>query len=376
MIKCPKDGWVPVPEKDLPITLPEVEAYEPTDDGKSPLSKITDWVKTTCPVCGGEGERETDTMPNWAGSDWYFLRYLDPHNDTFIASPELLKKWLPVDVYVGGDEHNTLHLLYSRFIYKFLYDLGYMPKEHPEPYFRRLSHGVILGTDNNRMSKSHGNVIVPEVVADIYGVDVIRMYQMFMGPFDGTMAWNEKTLMGVKRFLDRLEKLVYNHTNDESASSQKVLMIINKLIKGVEEDIGNFKFNTAIAKMMEASNNLEELKEEIGKPELRAMSQIIAPFAPYMAEEMWQKLGGEGSVHISSWPKFEEKYLTEEKLKIAVAVNGKLRDTLEIDKDRVDDKALVIAKAKESQKLLFWIKDKKILNEIYVSGRMLNIVVA
>ncbi|MCX6726882.1 MAG: leucine--tRNA ligase [Candidatus Shapirobacteria bacterium] len=366
MVKCPEHGWVPVAEDQLPVVLPEVEAYEPTDDGKSPLSKMTEWVKTTCPRCGKPAERETDTMPNWAGSDWYFLRYCDPYNDIVIANQELLKKWLPVDVYIGGDEHNTLHLLYSRFIYQFLWDLGMVPKEIPEPYFTRMSHGVILGTDNARMSKSKGNVIVPEIVADKYGVDVIRMYLMFMGPFEGTMAWNEKTLMGVKRFLDRLEKFVDEQINSQFASKQDNGLIINKMIKGVGEDVENFGFNTAIAKMMEGLNSLKEANKE----EVETIIKLIAPLAPYTAEELWASCAkaSEGSVHAQSWPKYDEAMLIETEINIPVAINGKVRGQLVVKEDAIKE-------AKELPKIKLWIEGKEIVKEIYIPGKMINFVI-
>ena len=373
MINCPKDGWVPVPEEELPVNLPEVEAYEPTDDGKSPLSKIESFVNCKCPVCGGDAKRETDTMPNWAGSDWYFLRYCDPVNKDRIAEIETLKKWMPVDVYVGGDEHNTLHLLYSRFIYQFLWDLGAVPKEIPEPYFHRMSHGVILGPDNSRMSKSKGNVVVPELVADKYGVDVLRMYLMFMGPFEGTMAWNEKTLMGVKRFLDRFEKFVESHLNDDSASRIDNKLLINRLIKGVEKDIENFGFNTAIAKQMKAINELVGVNKE----ELSVLVRLLAPFAPYMAEEMWSRLGNTASVHKAGWPVFEEKYLTAGEISVAVAVNGKVRDQMVIGNGLKPfrTKEEIINEAKKLEKIKGWIEGKTIVKEIYVPGKMINLVV-
>lgn len=384
MVNCPKCGWVPVKETDLPIVLPEVEAYEPTDDGQSPLSQMTDWVKTTCPKCGGEATRETDTMPNWAGSDWYFLRYMDTHNDTEIASPELIKYWGPVDVYIGGDEHNVLHLLYSRFIYKFLWDLGVVPKELPEPYYKRLSHGVILGPDNQRMSKSKGNVIVPEVVADKYGVDVVRMYLMFMGPFDATMAWNENTLMGVRRFLDRFEKFVANSSTnsqntDATASSNEVKVLINKLIVGVTEDLENFKYNTTIAKMMECLNKLMELKVSIVDEDIKNLIKLLAPFAPYTTEEMWASCAkaseGCNSVHIAQWPVAEDKYLVEDQIKIMISVNGKVRDELIINSADQNNKETLLKMARESEKMQKWIEGKKIVKEIYIPSKMINFVI-
>lgn len=370
MINCPKDGWVPVSEADLPVKLPEVEHYEPTDDGLSPLSRISDFVNCTCPKCGGSAKRETDTMPNWAGSDWYFLRYIDPNNNSELAKIDILKKWMPVDVYVGGDEHNTLHLLYSRFIYQFLWDLGMVPKEVTEPYFHRMSHGVILGSDNNRMSKSKGNVIVPETVADRYGVDVVRMYLMFMGPFEGTMAWNEKTLMGVKRFLDRFEKFIISQSNNNTASNINNNVLINKLIKGVGDDIEDFGFNTAIAKLMKTTNELKEA----GKEEIKILIKLIAPLAPYTSEELWSKFG-EGSVHAARWPEPEEKYLIEDKIMVAVAVNGKTRSQIEVDKDELNNKKTVLDRAKGLEKIKGWISGKTIVKEIYVPGQMVNLVV-
>ncbi|HPT66185.1 MAG TPA: leucine--tRNA ligase [Candidatus Woesebacteria bacterium] len=381
MVNCPKCGMVPVSESDLPIVLPEVEAYEPTDDGQSPLSQMTDWVKTICPKCGGQAIRETDTMPNWAGSDWYFLRYIDPHNDTEIASQELMKYWSPVDVYIGGDEHNVLHLLYSRFIYKFLCDLGVVPKEYPEPYIKRMSHGVILGPNNQRMSKSKGNVIVPESVADKYGVDVVRMYLMFMGPFDSTMAWNEKTLMGVKRFLDRFEKFInyqlsiINQNQKETDSSREVKVIINKLIDGVTEDLNGFKYNTAIAKIMETLNKISNDKYPISNEDLEKLIKLLSPFAPYLAEELWSELGNNTSVHASEWPVVDKKYLVEDEITVMVAINGKVRDQMSVDRSQISDEKEIIKKAKELENIKKWIGDKKIVKEIYVLSKMINFVI-
>ena len=378
MVNCPKCGWVPVKEGDLPIVLPEVEHYEPTDTGESPLAQMKDWVKTKCPKCGGEARRETDTMPNWAGSDWYFLRYIDPKNDTVLASGELMKKWLPVDVYFGGDEHNTLHLLYSRFIYKFLWDIGVVPKEHPEPYYRRVSHGVILGPDGQRMSKSRGNTVVPEEVSDKYGVDVTRMYLMFMGPFDGTMAWNENTLMGVKRFLERFKQFIKSkvcQVKSDCASSGEVKVIINKLIVGVTKDIEEFGYNTAIAKMMEALNSLSSsLSYKVESEDVRTLIKLMAPFAPYTAEELYS-LFEKSSVHIADWPVVDEKYLGDEEVVIMVAVNGKVRDQLQVKNDKVQMTNEIIKRAKGLEKIKQWIEGKDIVREIYVPGRMVNLVV-
>ncbi len=406
-------GWYPVEEKQLPVVLPEVEAYEPTNDGKSPLSKIESFVKCKCPVCGGEATRETDTMPNWAGSDWYYLAYCfakkinsqdimikeqNEGSDIFSDSYKELEYWGPVDVYIGGDEHNVLHLLYSRFIYKFLWDLGVLPKGIKEPYFRRISHGVILGPDGQRMSKSKGNVIVPEVVADKYGVDVVRMYLMFMGPFDSTMAWNENTLMGVKRFLDKFDQFIRSRISDLSfhkeniiASSIEIKLIINKLIKVITEDLESFKYNTAIAKMMEALNSLSAIQSiSLSDEDIKKMIKLIAPMAPYMAEELWvsfiandpthkatdSQIATEDyiSVHLSQWPVVEEKYLKEDRVVIAVAVNGKVRDQLIINNEKLKIKEEVIKKVKELEKIKQWIGNSRIKKEIYVTGKMINIV--
>ncbi len=382
MIYCPKDGWQAVPMGQLPIILPEVEAYEPTNDGKSPLSKIESFVKCKCPLCGGDAERETDTMPNWAGSDWYFLAYCladkiknrneanDIVNDIFSDSQNELKKWCPVDIYVGGDEHNTLHLLYSRFIYQFLYDIGVLPKDIPEPYFKRMSHGVILGPDNQRMSKSKGNVIVPETVADKYGVDVLRLYLMFMGPFTGTMAWNEKTLMGVKRFLDRFEIFINKQLSLDIVSNNNTLLIINKTIMGVSRDLESFGFNTAVAKLMEAINTLNG----VGRSELKVLVQLLSPMAPYTAEELWEKLDGVGSVHQSQWPQYDESCLKSERIIIPVAVNGKVRGQLELSSELLDNKDEVVSLAKQLEKVNQLISGTEIIKEIYVPGKMVNLV--
>ena len=380
MIYCEKDGWQPVLESDLPIVLPEVEAYEPTDDGKSPLSKIDRFVKCNCPLCGGDARRETDTMPNWAGSDWYFLAYCfannfkanDIVNDIFSYSKNELKKWCPVDVYIGGDEHNTLHLLYSRFIYQFLYDIGVVPKEIPEPYYKRMSHGVILGSDNQRMSKSKGNVIIPETVADKYGVDVLRLYLMFMGPFTGTMCWDEKTLMGVKRFLDRFESFVIKHKDNNSDSSAKSSVIINKTILGISRDLENFGFNTAVAKLMEAINGMDV----VGINDLKKLVILISPLAPYTAEEVWSVLTGDGnSIHSVAWPSVDTKYLMSETVQIPVAINGKVRESIEIPNDILKEEGEIVKKAKETEKIKTWLVGKEIIKEIYVYGKMVNFVV-
>lgn len=371
MVYCEKDGWQSVEENDLPVMLPEIEKYEPTDDGQSPLSKVKEFVNTRCPVCGGKAKRESDTMPNWAGSDWYFLRYIDPNNDIEISSKEKLEKWLPVDFYIGGDEHNTLHLLYSRFIYQFLYDLGVVPSEYPEPYVKRVSHGVILGMDGQRMSKSRGNVVVPESVAERYGVDVLRLYLMFMGPFESTMAWNENTLIGVKRFLERFEKYIKKEAEKGvKRSNVESMSILHKSIADISRDLEELSFNTAIAKLMKAINNLGDLDRD----GIKDLIKLIAPMAPYTAEELWFELGEKQSVHKESWPKYNEKYLIEEKINVPIAINGKVRKVISISKNKVDNKDEMLSQAMEDKKIKALIDGREIVKQVYVSGKMLNLV--
>ena len=380
MVNCKKCGWVPVAEEDLPIELPVVEAYEPTDTGESPLAKIEDWVKTECPRCGGPARRETDTMPNWAGSDWYFVRFLDPKNKESLADLKKQKYWMPVDVYVGGDEHNTLHLLYSRFIYKFLFDLGVVPFD--EPYIRRISHGVILGPDGQRMSKSRGNVVVPDEMVEKYGADVVRCYLMFMGPFDGTMAWNEKTLVGVRRFLEKFREVVEVYMAEMEGvkeNEEKVFLpIINRTVKQVGEDLGVFKFNTAMAELMILVNSLRlQVKKEKGKLRKESLEKIVkllAPFAPYLTEELWENLGGEGSVHEAGWPEMEEKYLVEKEVEIPVTIDGKVRSRIKIEMEKTGNREWVSQKVKEDDRIKEWVKGRKILKEIYVPGKIISLV--
>jgi len=373
MINCPRCGWVSVPDGQLPVRLPAVEKYQPTETGESPLANITEWVETECPKCGGRAKRETDTMPNWAGSDWYFLRYCDPKNENVLADIEKMKYWLPVDVYVGGDEHNTLHLLYSRFIYQFLWDLGVVPKNIPEPYDKRLSHGVILGADGNRMSKSAGNVIIPDAVADVYGTDVLRTYMMFMGPFDSTMAWNERSLVGVRRFIEKFYGLVNENRGKYATTSIEGMRIVHRLVKGVGADMVQFKFNTAIAKMMEAINDLTKIKTEIANEELAMMVKVLASFAPFVAEELWSDLGGEFSVHVQSWPEVDEKYLVSEVTTLSVQINGKLRGTVEVAPGASEEEVRKEAEAQE--KVQKYLSAGTVAKVIYVRGKTINFVV-
>jgi leucyl-tRNA synthetase len=372
MIFCQDCGWTPVPEDQLPVLLPQVAAYKPTDTGASPLADIPEWVNVACPKCGGPARRETDTMPNWAGSDWYFLRYTDPHNDQSLADLEKLRYWMPVDIYIGGDEHNTLHLLYSRFIYQFLHDIGAVPAEIPEPYRKRLSHGVILGPDHQRMSKSRGNVIIPDEYIERYGADTLRCYLMFIGPFDATMAWNERALLGVKRFLDRFERFVDANLASRQTGSQ-ARQVINRLGRLVSRDLQAFKFNTALAKMMEALNALEAANTPVSPSGLRPFVQVLAPFAPFLAESCWKRLGGEGSVHHSSWPAYDPALDVEEGVEMAVQINGKLRGTIQVEKDAGEADVLAAAEALES--VARHLEGKQVVRVIHVPNRTLNFVV-
>ena len=371
MIHCEKCGWVPVPEKDLPIVLPEVENYEPTDTGESPLAKMEDWVNVDCPKCNGKAKRETDTMPNWAGSDWYYIRYVDPKNNKAIADEKKMKYWLPVDVYFGGDEHNTLHLLYSRFIYQFLYDLGEVPT--PEPYFKRISHGVILGSDNQRMSKSRGNVVVPEEITSKLGSDVARAYLMFMGPFDSTIAWNEKSLMGVKRFAQRVHKFVVENTDEfSSKDSEQVKQKINEVTGEITKSIERFRFNTPVAKLMETLNLFESVeKKEISKETVKNFLKLLSPYMPFLTEELWNVLGEEFSIHTKPWPECKKQSLKMESVEIPVQINGKMRGKIKINSEITEEELKEKILENDSLK-------KHIVGDIekliYVKGKIVNIV--
>ncbi len=365
IVHCDKCGYVPIDESELPLMLPEVESYMPTDNGESPLAAMTDWVNTTCPCCGGPAKRETDTMPQWAGSSWYFLRYTDPHNDEALASKEALKYWLPVDWYNGGMEHTTLHLLYSRFWHKFLYDQGVVPC--PEPYQKRTSHGMILGENGEKMSKSRGNVVNPDDIVREYGADTLRTYEMFIGAFDLSASWSEDGVKGCRRFLERIWKLQDIMTNEEGYSSDLETKM-HQTIKKVSSDYENLKYNTAIAAMMALLNDFTK-KGSITKGEYKTLLILLNPVAPHITEELWQIIGGSGYVYEQTWPEYEEAKTVENTVEIAVQINGKTKGTLAIGRD--DAKEDVIAKAKES------IADKltgNIVKEIYVPGRIVNIV--
>ncbi|KKT35168.1 MAG: Leucine-tRNA ligase [Candidatus Collierbacteria bacterium GW2011_GWA1_44_12] len=375
MVYCEKDGWVSVPEDQLPVILPEIEKYQPTDNGESPLANIPEWVKTVCPRCGSYATRETDTMPNWAGSDWYFLRFCDPKNENVLADMEKMKYWLPVDIYVGGDEHNTLHLLYSRFIYQFLWDLGVVPNEYPEPYKKRLSHGIILGPDGNKMSKSKENVILPDVVANAHGADTLRAYMMFMGPFDATMTWNESSLLGVKRFLDRFYKYVGEKIKEGQGgveSDREIKVVINRLVSEVGADLESFKFNTTIAKIMTALNRLEE-GGNISNDDLKKLVQVLSPIAPFVAEDLWENLGGEFSIHGSVWPSHDKQYLVDETVTVSVQVNGKLRGTIVVSPDA--EEPVVRELAEKQERISGYLTKGEVKKVIYIQGKTINFVV-
>ena len=365
MVYCEKCGWVPVPEKDLPVELPKVEEYKPTERGESPLAKAEEWVKVKCPECGGPTERETDVMPNWAGSNWYYLRYCDPKNTEGIADPKLLEYWMPVDWYNGGMEHTTLHLLYSRFIFKFLWDIGAVPKSlGPEPYAKRTSHGVILGEGGIKMSKSKGNVVNPDDVRKEYGADTLRVYEMFMGPFDQMIPWDTKGLVGARRFLEKAWQL---RENTQKETSSEIKKILHKTIKKVTEDIEEMKFNTAVSSLMEFVN--EAGKKGLAEKDFQDFLKILSPFAPHIAEELWS---GEGLCCSQKWPRFNKKLIEEERVSLIVQINGKVRDKIETERGISQKKAE--EKALSSEKIKKWMDDRKVKKIIFVPDKLINIV--
>ena len=366
VVHCEKCGYVALPESELPLLLPEVESYEPTDNGESPLAAMTDWVNTTCPCCGGPAKRETDTMPQWAGSSWYFLRYCDPTNDKELASKEALKYWMPVDWYNGGMEHTTLHLLYSRFWHKFLYDQGVV--NTPEPYQKRTSHGMILGENGEKMSKSRGNVVNPDDIVRDYGADTLRTYEMFIGAFDLAASWSEDGVKGCRRFLDRVWKL-QDIMTDEEGYSKDLETRMHQTIQKVSFDFENLKYNTAIAAMMALINDFYK-KNAVTKGEYKTLITLLNPVAPHITEEIWQAIGCEGRLYQQSWPEFDEAKTVTNTVEIAVQINGKVKATLNISKD--DPKDEVIAKGKEL--IADKLEGKTIVKEIYVPGRIVNIV--
>lgn len=370
MVYCEKCGYVPIDEKDLPLRLPMVESYEPTDNGESPLAKMTDWINTTCPCCGGKAKRETDTMPQWAGSSWYYLRYMDPHNKNAIASKEALNYWSPVDWYNGGMEHTTLHLLYSRFWHKFLYDIGVVPT--PEPYAKRTSHGMILGENGEKMSKSRGNVVNPDEIVDEYGADTMRLYEMFIGDFEKAAPWSKASIRGCRRFVERYWNL-QNVLIDGDKIRPEFESAFNKAIKKVGEDIENIKFNTAIATLMALINDISNVKS-INKEELRIFSILLNPFAPHVTEEVYEacKLGN-GILAEAEWPKYDESKCVDESVEIVVQVNGKIKTKLNIPVDA--DKDTVLELAKNDENVRKAIDGMNIIKEIVVPKKLVNLVV-
>lgn len=368
IVHCEKCGYVPLDESELPLELPNVDSYEPTDTGESPLAKMTDWVNTTCPCCGGPAKRETDTMPQWAGSSWYFLRYTDPHNDKALASKEALEYWTPVDWYNGGMEHTTLHLLYSRFWHKFLYDIGVVPTS--EPYMKRTSHGMILGENGEKMSKSRGNVVNPDEIVDQYGADTMRLYEMFIGDFEKAAPWNSDSIKGCKRFIERFWNL-QEMVNDESGYSSDIEALMHKTIKKVTEDIDNLKCNTAIAQMMTLINKIYEAKS-VTKDELKTLTILLNPFAPHVTEELWQNMNFGGAVHEAKWPEYDEAKTVENSVEIVLQYMGKVRSRVTIPVDMPKDEVIALAKADE--KIAAAIEGKTIKKEIYVPGKLVNIV--
>ncbi len=368
MVLCEKCGWQPLPEDQLPLLLPEVESYEPTDDGESPISKMTDWVNTTCPCCGGPAKRETDTMPQWAGSSWYFLRYMDPHNDKALASPEALNYWSPVDWYNGGMEHTTLHLLYSRFWHKFLYDIGVVPTK--EPYHKRTSHGMILGEGGEKMSKSRGNVVNPNDIIEQYGADTMRTYIMFIGDFEKAAAWSANGVKGCKRFLDRVWNLATDqeHTGDEYSKVNEAA--VHKAIKKVSEDIEAMKFNTAIATLMALVNDF--YANGASRGDMKALLLMLSPFAPHMCEELWEMAGYGGQVCLQSWPKYDASKTVAATAKMAVQVSGKVRANIEVPADAAD--ADIVSAALAEPKIAKLAEGMELVKSIVVRGKLVSLI--
>ena len=369
IVHCDKCGYVPVPESELPLVLPNVDSYEPTDNGESPLAKMTDWVNTTCPHCGGPAHRETDTMPQWAGSSWYFLRYCDPHNDKALASPEALKYWTPVDWYNGGMEHTTLHLLYSRFWHKFLYDIGVVPT--PEPYAKRTSHGMILGENGEKMSKSRGNVVNPDEIVRDYGADTMRVYEMFIGDFEKAAPWSQSSIKGSKRFLDKVWALSDKLTEGDSYRAE-LESAFHRTIKKVTEDIEGLKMNTAIAALMSLLNDIQG-SGSINRAEFKTYLILLNPFAPHMTEELWQQAGFEGMLNEAEWPKYNEAKCADSTVEIAVQVNGKIKARISVAADISAPDAIAAAKADGA--VAAAIDGKNIIKELYVPKKLVNIVV-
>lgn len=369
LVSCPECGWVALPESELPLTLPEVTSYEPTDNGESPLAVMTDWIETTCPKCGGAAHRETDTMPQWAGSSWYFLRYCDPDNDETFASTESLNYWMPVDWYNGGMEHTTLHLLYSRFWHKFLFDIGKVTTK--EPYLKRTSHGMIMGENNEKMSKSRGNVVNPDVIIKAQGADTLRLYEMFIGDFEKSVPWSDNSVKGCRRFLERLWSVQETVIPGEGFSAS-LETLIHKTIKKVSEDYETLKFNTAIAAMMSLLNAYKK-EEHITQGDLKALLVLLNPVAPHITEEIWDLQGFEGMITETTWPVFDPAKAVDDVIEMAVQINGKVRATITLPVDATQEQAHALAMADE--KIQQFTQGKEIVKEIFVPGKIFNIVV-
>ncbi len=367
MVYCEKCGWVPIPEEELPLKLPEVKDFEPGENGESPLAKQTDWINTTCPHCGKPAKRETDTMPQWAGSSWYFLRYMDPHNDKALASKEALEYWSPVDWYNGGMEHTTLHLLYSRFWHKFLYDIGVVPTK--EPYQKRTSHGMILGTNGEKMSKSKGNVINPDEIVNEFGADTFRVYEMFMGPFDQSASWSMDSIRGCSKFLDRIWNL-QNFLVDGDTYSKETEKMMHRAIKKVSTDIEEMKYNTSVSTFMTMVNEFYKLKR-INKAEFKTFLILLNPFAPHITEELYEIAGFDGQIATSNWPEYDEVKTIADEITLPIQFNGKLKGTISITKDEAEDSV----KQKVHEAIDNKLEGKTIVKEIYVKNRIYNIVV-
>ena len=368
MIWCDKCGWQPVDEKELPLLLPEVESYEPTDDGESPISKMTDWVNTTCPCCGGPAKRETDTMPQWAGSSWYFLRYMDPHNGQALASKEALDYWSPVDWYNGGMEHTTLHLLYSRFWHKFLYDIGVVPTK--EPYQKRTSHGMILGEGGEKMSKSRGNVVNPNDIIDLYGADTMRTYIMFIGDFEKAAAWSANAVKGCKRFLDRVWNLAMEQEHTGEGYSKDNELAVHKAIKKVSEDIEAMKFNTAIAALMALVNDF--YAKGASRGDMKALLLMLSPFAPHMCEELWELAGYGGQVCLQPWPEYDESKTVTATVQMAVQVSGKVKANIVVDAGASDEE--IVAAALAEPKVAKLAEGMTLVKSIVVKGKLVSLI--
>lgn len=370
IIHCDDCGYVPVDESELPVRLPNVESYEPTDNGDSPLANMPEWYNTTCPKCGKPAKRELDTMPQWAGSSWYFLRYCDPHNSECLASKEALEYWTPVTWYNGGMEHTTLHLLYSRFWHKFLYDIGVVPTS--EPYAKRTSHGMILGENGEKMSKSRGNVVNPDDIINEYGADTMRLYEMFIGDFEKAAPWSSSSIKGCKRFLERIWGLM-DGVIDSDEYRDKLVAPMHRTIKKVSADIEEMKFNTAIAALMSLINTISEIDGKVTRGELKTILLLLSPFAPHLCEEMWEQMNYGGTINDQKWPEYDESKCVDNEVEIVVQINGKIRARLNVSVDEAQDS--VIEKAKQNEKVAAEISGKTVVKELYVKGKLVNIVI-